>query len=145
MKKVLAAVIVLAAGLTAFSFYADAYDPIREKGQDKGMQTIERQANQQAEQIVENRKTSDSINKAAIELEEWNKMSREAKLKMVEQNRVERRKKTDAQWQRKSADKKLTEYEKRLKKRALSKEEKAKIANAKLAEKCSEVEKDAEE
>ncbi len=152
MKKVLAAVLVIACGLTGYSFYADAYDPVREKGIDRSMQAVEREANQKAAQVAENQETAkkvsksaDSVAKANAELVEWNKLSREQKLKLIEDKRAERRKKTDASWQRKSADKKLAEYEKRLKKRAMSREEKAKIEQAKLTDKCSGMDKEDKE
>lgn len=144
MRKIIAiAGIVVAAGVIGLSIYADAYDPVR----DKGMQTIERQAVKQEAEVLENRETEkkvskevDSSVKAQAEMKEWEKLSREDKLKLIEQKRIERRKKTDESWNRKSADKKIAEYEKRLKKRTLSKEERKKIEMAKLSEKCSTVE-----
>ena len=132
MKKIFIGVALLAAsGIGAFSFYADA-DPV----QQNSMQTVERKANTEEKQMRESQKKADPASNAALELEAWEKLSRDEKLKLIEDKHIESRKKSDAAWAKKPVDKKLDEYEKRLKKRTLSKEERAKINQAKLADKC---------
>lgn len=130
MKKVLIGVVILAAAVTGYSFYADAYNPIKEKG----MQSVERKADTGAADINANKQA-----KAQVELEAWKKLSRDEKLALIEKRHTEKLKEEAEKWANKSADKKLEGYEKKLTRRTLPKDEQEKIKRAKLEEKCKDV------
>lgn len=139
MKKIFLGVLVVALALTAYSFYSDSFDATAyDQIKTKGMVATERKAETGEAEIIENKKVDKQV-KAAKELEEWNSLSREEKLKLAEERQAKKVKKQAERWAKSSADKKITDYEKRLKKATLSKEEKKKIAAAKLAEKCKGV------
>ena len=140
MKKLLIAVLIIATGAGAYSFYADtqkanAYDQVK----DKGMVAFERKVKAEVAEIEQKKQS-----KAALALESWKKLSREEKLKLVEEKHAESVKKSAEKWTKKPTDKKIEAYEKRLTRNAMSKEEKAKIAKAKLADKCKNFDKEDE-
>lgn len=142
MKKYLiAGVLGLGIAATAFSFYLDttsataAYEKPEEKGFHKLEQKVEREAQEMKEANAARKQ-----NKAEAELAAWNKLSKQERIKLVEEKHKERVAKSAASWAKKSADKKIEQYEKSLKRRAMNKEEKAKAAKERLNEKCKDLE-----
>lgn len=95
---------------TSLSTTAQAVD-MPAPGSDKGTVEPSLPASKEDDKLIENPAAAKEMAKK----EDWDSLTKEQKLKRIEEKRTERNKKSDAKWKKMTADEKIAQYEKRRK------------------------------